>query len=101
MAPGMVLVALGMSGAVAPLTTAVLASVDARHTGTASGFNSAISRTGGLIATALSGAVIASQARDLLSAFHHAAAIGAGAAFASGIVAFLTLPGRTGRPAQS
>jgi len=93
-APGMVLVAFGMAGAVAPLTAAVLASVDERHTGTASGFNSAISRTGGLIATALSGAVIANQAADLLAAFHGAAAVGAGAAFISGLVAFLTLPGR-------
>jgi EmrB/QacA subfamily drug resistance transporter len=92
-APGMILVALGMAGAVAPLTTAVLSSVDDRHTGTASGFNSAISRTGGLIATALSGAVIANQATDLLPAFHDAAVIAAAAAFASGGVAFVTLPG--------
>jgi len=91
-APGLIVVALGMAGAVAPLTTAVLASVDERHTGTASGFNSAISRTGGLIATALSGAVIANRASDLLPAFHGAAVIGAAAAAASGLVAFLTLP---------
>lgn len=45
--PGALMLALGMAGAVAPLTTAVLASVDSRHTGTASGFNSAIARTGG------------------------------------------------------
>jgi len=98
-APGMVTVALGMSGAVAPLTTAVLASVDDRHTGTASGFNSAIARTGGLIATALAGAVIANEARDLLPAFHKAAAVGAAAAIISGIVAFLTLPGKAERSA--
>jgi len=91
-APGMATAALGMAGAVAPLTTAVLASVDQRHAGTASGFNSAISRTGGLIATALSGAVIANQTSELLPAFHVAAAVGAVAALASGIVAFLTLP---------
>ena len=91
-APGMVLVALGMAGAVAPLTTAVLSSVDDRHTGAASGFNSAISRTGGLIATALSGAVIANQVAQLVPAFHGAAAIAAIAAFASGVVAFATLP---------
>jgi EmrB/QacA subfamily drug resistance transporter len=90
-APGMVLVALGMAGAVAPLTTAVLGSVDERHTGTASGFNSAISRTGGLIATALSGAVIANEAARLLPAFHGAAAVGAAGAFLSGMAAFLTL----------
>jgi hypothetical protein len=97
----MVMVALGMAGTVAPLTTAVLASVDERHTGTASGFNSAISRTGGLIATALSGAVIANQATDLLPAFHGAAAIGACAAFASGIVAFATLSSLANRSTQS
>jgi EmrB/QacA subfamily drug resistance transporter len=90
-APGMVMVALGMAGAVAPLTTAVLASVDERHTGTASGFNSAISRTGGLIATALCGAVIANQPAELLPAFQGAAGVGAAAALASGLVAFMTL----------
>jgi EmrB/QacA subfamily drug resistance transporter len=95
-APGMVLVALGMAGAVAPLTTAVLSSVDDRHTGTASGFNSAISRTGGLIATALSGAVIANQAGELVPAFHGAAIVAAAAAFASGVAAFITLPGNPG-----
>ena len=42
--PGVLLIALGMAGAVAPLTTAVLSSVDDRHMGTASGFNSAIAR---------------------------------------------------------
>lgn len=90
-APGMVLVALGMAGAVAPLTTAVLSSVDDRHTGTASGFNSAISRTGGLIATALSGAVIANQVAQLLPAFHGAAICAAVLAFVAGITAFVTL----------
>jgi hypothetical protein len=40
-------IALGLSGAVAPLTTAVLSSIDARHTAAASGFNSAVARIGG------------------------------------------------------
>jgi hypothetical protein len=59
--------ALGMSCVAAPLTTAVLASVDERHTGTASGFNSAIARTGGLIATAIAGAVIAAAGAALVT----------------------------------
>src|SRR3954465_8743132 len=42
--PAILLIAIGMSGAVAPLTTAVLNSVDARHTGSASGFHSAVAR---------------------------------------------------------
>jgi len=62
---------------VAPLTTAVLMSVDGSHTGAASGLNSAVARTGGLVATALIGPVIASSGSALLSAFGVAAAMGA------------------------
>jgi chromate transporter len=90
--PGMAVMALGMAGAVAPLTTAVLSAVDDDHAGTASGFNSAIARTGGLIATALAGAVMAQSGPGLTDAFHGAALIGAGLAVTSGLVAFLTLP---------
>lgn len=92
--PAMVVIAIGMAGAVAPLTTAVLSSVDGEHTGTASGFNSAIARTGGLIATALAGAVIARQGTALTSAFHIAAWIGAAFALASAATAFATLAAR-------
>lgn len=89
--PAIVVLSLGMAGAVAPLTTAVLGCVDARYTGTASGFNSAVSRTGGMIATALVGAVIASQGAALLSSFRIAAAIGAGLALAAASSALLLL----------
>lgn len=89
--PGLVVIALGMAGAVAPLTTAVLSSVDDRHTGTASGFNSAIARTGGLIATALAGAVVAASVVQLTTAFHTAALLAAFSAVMAGIIAFATL----------
>ncbi|WP_307088665.1 MFS transporter [Sphingomonas faeni] len=89
--PGVAVIALGMAGAVAPLTTAVLSSVDARHTGTASGFNSAIARTGGLIATALVGAVMPQVGTALLDTFHHAVLMFAVIAVASGVASFLTL----------
>lgn len=89
--PGIALIALGMAGAAAPLTTAVLSSVDDRHTGTASGFNSATARTGGLIATALAGAVIAEASGDLLGAFRVAAILAAVLAVAAGLAAFVTL----------
>ena len=59
--PATVLVALGMGACVAPLTTAVMTSVDADHVGLASGFNSAVARIAGLIATALLGFVFARQ----------------------------------------
>jgi MFS family permease len=86
--PGVVVLALGMSCAVAPLTTAVLTSVDARHIGSASGFNSAIARTGGLIATALLGAVLAAEGTQLISAFHIALIVAALASVCASVSAF-------------
>jgi MFS family permease len=91
MLPAILVVALGMAGAVAPLTTAVLGSVDSRHTGAASGLNSALARLGGLIATALIGGVIAAKGPALFSAFHVAVIACAIAALAAGGAAFLLL----------
>jgi MFS family permease len=71
--PAVLVAAIGMAGAVAPLTTAVLSSVDARHTGAASGLNSAVARAGGLVATALLGGVLSAQGSRLVDAFHGAA----------------------------
>lgn len=86
--PAMVVISIGMAGAVAPLTTAVLTSVDARHTGSASGLNSAVARIGGLIATALLGGVFGAKGAQLFSAFHGAAVACAVASFAAGTAAF-------------
>jgi predicted MFS family arabinose efflux permease len=86
--PAVVVLALGLGFAVAPLTTAVLGSVDARHTGSASGFNSAVARTGGLVATALLGAVLAAEGDLLLKSFHAALVIGATASAAAAMVVF-------------
>jgi len=96
--PPILIVALGMSGAAAPLTTAVLGSVDARHTGSASGFNSAAARTGGLIATALLGVVLAARGPRLTAEFHAAALVGALACLAAAASAFWLI--RTGRSAH-
>jgi hypothetical protein len=57
---------------VAPLTNAVLASVDHRHTGSASGLNSAVARTGGMVATALLGSVLGASGGALIGGFHNA-----------------------------
>lgn len=92
--PGVLVIAIGMAGAVAPLTTAVLSTVDDAHTGTASGFNSAIARTGGLLATAAAGAVMAAGGAGLIDAFHAAALIGAALALAAGAAAFVMLARR-------
>jgi EmrB/QacA subfamily drug resistance transporter len=77
--PATVLVSLGMGACVAPLTTSVMASVDASHAGIASGFNSAVARIAGLIATALLGFVFVHQDSGpaFVAAFHVATLIAA------------------------
>lgn len=86
--PMLLLIAFGLSAAVAPLTAAVLTSVDARHIGSASGFNSAVARSGGLVATAMLGSVLAAQGSQLLTAFHAAMTVCAAACAAASLSAF-------------
>jgi EmrB/QacA subfamily drug resistance transporter len=89
--PAKLVVALGMAVCVAPLTTTVMNSVDADHVGAASGFNSAVARMGGLIATALLGFVFVDQGSPaaLVASTHVAALVGAGLAALAGASAFL------------
>ncbi|TRW14463.1 MFS transporter [Glacieibacterium frigidum] len=89
--PAVMVIAIGMAGAVAPLTTAVLGSIDARFAGTASGFNSAVARTGGLIATALLGTALAIRGEALAETFERAVLAGAGLAAAAGLSAAMLL----------
>lgn len=98
--PSILGVSLGMAIAVAPLTTAVLSAVDEHHVGTASGINSAVSRAGGLIVTALLGAALSQRGTDLVGALHGAALIGAGLALLSALTAFATLGGIRVRPSS-
>jgi MFS family permease len=89
--PSMVVIAAGMACAVAPLTTAVLMAVDGQHTGAASGLNSAVARTGGLVATALIGSVIAFSGDALLSAFDIAVEICAVTCLAAALCAVVLI----------
>lgn len=91
--PVILVMALGMTIAVAPLTASVLGSVEERHVAMASGFNSAVARTGGLIATALLGSVLASKGEQLFAGFHIAMFVSAGVAAVAGLVGLTMLGG--------
>ncbi len=93
----MTVIALGMAGAVAPLTTAVLMSVDSRHVGAASGLNSAVARTGGLVATALIGGVMSATGPALASAFGVAAVVGAALCAGASLSAFFLISDASAR----
>jgi EmrB/QacA subfamily drug resistance transporter len=103
--PPTLLVALGMGVCVAPLTTSVMASVDTDHVGVASGFNSAVARIAGMVATALIGLVFAKQgsSQTFIPAFRAAAFVGAASAFVAAAFAVTLIRAFTPsvRPTQS
>ena len=91
--PTILVMAIGMTIAVAPLTSSVLGSVEEEHVAMASGFNSAVARLGGLIATALLGGVLGKEGTALFQGFHGAMFVSAGVAALGGIVALTMLGG--------
>jgi MFS family permease len=98
--PPTVLVAVGMGACVAPLTTAIITAVDADRVGLASGFNSAVARVAGLVATASLGFVFARQesADAFIRGFRVAALIGAASAVLAAASAFWLIQPQGVRP---
>jgi EmrB/QacA subfamily drug resistance transporter len=82
--PAVVMLGLGLSLTVAPLTATVLGSADSRYAGTASGVNNAIARSGGLLAVAVIPVVAGLSGTDYTdplsfeAGFHTAMLISAG-----------------------
>ena len=91
--PMIAVMALGLTIAVAPLTSSVLGAVEEQHVAMASGLNSAVARLGGLIATALLGSVLGKEGDALFGAFHGAMIASAVVAAAAAVVALTMLGG--------
>jgi EmrB/QacA subfamily drug resistance transporter len=111
--PGIVVLGLGLSTTVAPLTDAALSGAPPRNAGVASGFNNAVARIAGLLAVALlpGAAGVAGDseipAEAFRAGFSRAMWTCAGIAAAAGAIAFVTIdrkvasPGKqSGRPGQ-
>ncbi|MEX0285721.1 MAG: MFS transporter, partial [Paracoccaceae bacterium] len=96
--PAMCVVALGMALLVAPLSTAVMGSVDETQSGLASGINNAVSRLAGLMSVAATGGLVAASYAtaggtasfgEISDSPGHAAAVSTGLATAAWIAAGL------------
>lgn len=59
--PGVLLFGLGLAITVAPLTSAILGSIESRHAGIGSAINNAVARVAGLVAVAGVGVIIGAQ----------------------------------------
>lgn len=92
--PGVITFGFGLAITVSPLTAAVLAAVDERYVGVASGANNALSRLATLLAVAvlpLAAGLDAAGTGPLGPGFTRAMLICAGLCVAGGLVAFATV----------
>jgi EmrB/QacA subfamily drug resistance transporter len=92
--PAILVMSIGMTLAVAPLTSTVLAAVEKHQTGMASGLNSAVARLGGLIAVALVGAVLVGGGEAMLRPFAIALVVMGIVAALGGSASFFGLSGK-------
>jgi len=97
--PAVTLLAVGLAGTVAPLTTTVLAAADDADAGLASAINNTVARVAGLLAVAVVPVAAGLMAADYLDpaaldeAFDQGVVLAAALAAAGGLLAFATIAG--------
>jgi EmrB/QacA subfamily drug resistance transporter len=91
--PAVLCMSLGMATSVAPLTTAVMTSVDESRAGLASGINNAVSRVASLLAVAMVGPLVKDSFQTGLT---RVAWLSAGLALAGALCAGTWIESRTG-----
>jgi EmrB/QacA subfamily drug resistance transporter len=98
--PGVLLLGLGLSITVAPLTATALGSADERHAGIASGVNNAVARAAGLLAVAVLplaaglGSGSLTDPAALAPMYHRAMLLCVGLLLAGALIAFAAIPNR-------
>jgi EmrB/QacA subfamily drug resistance transporter len=101
--PGVLVLGVGLTLTVAPLTATVLAAVEDAHAGVASAVNNAVARIAGLImiavVPALAGLTTSSDHLDLDAGFSTAMLIAAATCAVGGVIAWFTI--RTAVPVAS
>lgn len=85
--PAMIVLGVGLSLTVAPLTSAILGAIDENRSGIASAVNNAVSRVAGLLVVALLSTIVGG-ALDL-NGFHSAALVTAGLFALGGVVSWI------------
>jgi EmrB/QacA subfamily drug resistance transporter len=102
--PAVILLGLGLSSAVAPLTATALGSVEDRHAGVASGVNNAVARAATLLAVAVLplaaglGAGSLTNPVDLGPVYRTAMLIGAAILVVGATISLLAIPKKIVRP---
>jgi MFS family permease len=96
--PAMIVLGIGLSLTVAPLTAAILGAIDERRSGIASAINNAISRVAGLLVVAMLSTIVGG-ALDL-NGFHNAAWVTAALFAVGGVVSWIGIRRPVAEPAD-